>query len=154
MKKQFWHSCLLLTVVILCCTSCADLVGVCVKRDQDVKDFAVQVDVIGITEQEKSAWAVTNVNQYWSHVMDGNGDPKAKSLQFSPGQKGDQNLKTARKGISYLVVISDYPNEPAGKYLGSEDPRFCIISLDKHDYGPWSSGITVQIHKNGISPNQ
>lgn len=151
MKVRSFHYIWPLMAMIVWCTGCAD-VGVRVQRDPAIRDVAIQIDVIAITEQDKNAWAGTNVSRYWAQVMDGNGDPKAKVLQFSPGESGDQNLKTSPKGISYLVIISDYPSVPAGRDLGPNDPRLCIIPVDKLKHGLLSSGIKVKIGKDGIQP--
>ena len=138
---------------MLGCTGCAD-VSVRIHRDPAIKDLAIQVDVIPITESDKSAWEGTNVTQYWSRVMDGNGDPKAKNLQFSPGESGDQKMKTSVKGVSYLVIISDYPSAPAGRGMGANDPRMCIIPVDQAKHGMLGSGIKVRIRGDGIQPSQ
>lgn len=154
MKKRSLCYGSLLSALILGGAGCTVFsnVGLRIQRDPDIRDVAIQVDVIGITEADKSAWAGTNVTKYWAQVMDGK--DKAKVLQFNPGEKGSQGMKTSPKNIDYLVVVSDYPTVPAGKDPGSSDPRLCVIPLNKYKHSMWTGTITVKIHKWGIQPTQ
>jgi hypothetical protein len=134
---------------LACCVGCSS-VGVRVQRDPDIKEVAIQVDVIPITEADKDAWTGTNVSAYWSQVIGGSPNSKATTLQFNPGQSGFQTMKRSPKGISYFVVISDYPSIPPGEYAGPNDPRLCIIPLDKIRRGLFGKRATVKIQKGGI----
>lgn len=153
MKKSFFYSEWPLLLFIACCAGCSS-VGVQVQRDPEIRDEAVQVDVIPISEDQKDAWSVTNVTAYWSQVITGNANPKATILQFSPGQGGSQSMKMPPKGVDYFVVISDYPSVPAGQYMGANDPRLCIIPLNKLQQGLFGKRATVKIQKSGLQPVQ
>jgi hypothetical protein len=153
MKNTFLYNFWPFLFFIVCCTGCSN-VGVRVQRDPEIKDVAVQVDVIPIPEDQKDEWTSTNVTAFWSQVITGNANKEATILQFSPGEGGSQSMKVPPKGVDYFVVISDYPSVPAGQYTGANDPRLCIIPIDKLQHGFFGKSITVKIERSGIQPMQ
>jgi hypothetical protein len=155
MNKRLFHAIwpLLLLLVITGGAGCSSI-GVKVQRDTEIKDQAVQVDVIPISEDQKDAWSSTNVTAYWSQVITGNADPKATILQFNPGTGRSQSMKMSPKGVDYFVVISDFPSMAAGQNMGSNDPRLCVIPVNKLPSGFFGKRATVKIEKNGLQPPQ
>ena len=145
MNKRLFHSIWPLLLVVACCAGCSSI-GVKVQRDVEIKDQAVQVDIIPIPEDQKDAWSSTNVTAYWSQVITGNANPKATILQFNPGTGRSQSMKIPPKGVDYFVVISDFPNVTASP----NDPRLCVIPVDKIPSGFFGKRATVKIQKTGL----
>ncbi|SRR5260370_24075998 len=164
MNKPCISLCRLLSVLLISCSGCAHFSGpgrynIRIQRETSLKNLAIEVDVIGVTEEDKNTSA--DVNKYWSDALKGPRLPKTISLQFSPGQQDDAVLKVSGKTeseknyrnllndkrILYLEIISDYPSlleDP-----GAKDPRRCRVSLRKKEHRLWAKELKFLIDKDG-----
>jgi hypothetical protein len=151
MRRRFFYYNLLISALILCCTSCEN-VGVRVKRDSELTSYSIQVDIIPINSDEMAAWRGTNVTKFWLQVMGGKSEINKKQVvQFTPGDDTEKSISISAKGKSHLVVISDFPAKSAEKDMGDEEnPRLQFFDLDSIKHRMWISDITVEIVNDGI----
>src|SRR5215470_6395097 len=105
MKADRINYCWLLMVLLFSCPGCALFSGpgkydLRLKRDAALADVAIQIDVIGKTQDEahkEGEGSVSNINRYWARALRGEHDPNAIALKFSPGGPQDIVLSVSGK---------------------------------------------------------
>jgi len=108
-----------------------------VKADQNLKDMAVSVDVVGIKASEKEDFERYSVTKYWQPSDPLRRDANKRSFRFGAGGKAEFTLPPTdpvwndwikKGGVRYLVVIADLPG------VDDDRSRRKIIDLDRNNW--------------------
>jgi len=118
-------------------------------------EASIEVDVIGVTEDEKPLWENYNLDKYWSP-----GDPRRKraaedkiTTSFQSGKvftiekKDPQWNLWFEKGVTELVVIAFLP----GKFEpGSADMRRRFLPLDRKSWDAKKDTLEIDVREDMV----
>ena len=113
---------------------------------------SIEVDLIGITAEEKPEWEGYSIDKYWTPGDQKRADATEKwtrSLEMgkyeSLDSKDPQWKKWFGRGVTHLLIIARLPGTHPP---GPADPRRKIISLDK---GEWKGNtLEFEVRATGI----
>lgn len=114
---------------------------------------SVEVDLIGVTEREKSYWENYSIDKYWQPGDPGRRDAEKFTIRLDDGQSRILPLpdpiwdKWLSRGAIYLVVIAHLPGDFQGM---ARDPRREILSLDRKNWKVSKPLIQIEIQERQI----
>jgi len=118
-------------------------------------DASIEVDVIGVTEDEKPLWESYNLDKYWSP-----GDPRRKRAAedkkttifekgnvFTVDKKDPQWDRWLKQGVTELVIIAFLP----GKFEpGAADMRRRFLPLDRKAWDAKKDTLRIEIREDMV----
>ena len=114
--------------------------------DEGLKGMSVEVNLVGVTELEKSNWEQLEIDEMWNSEIYKNAEKKI--FTFNKGKELTQKLSKKdpiwktwlSSGVNSLFVVGDIPGVISTS-TGSNDPRALMLPLEK---GCWK-GKTIQV---------
>jgi hypothetical protein len=109
-------------------------------RERDGKLKSVQVDLIGVSDQEKDRWTNIPVNEYWKDSsLAASANKYTIKFDYKENNQASKMLskndpiwsRWAQNGAMWLIAIEDVQGL-GGSGMGGVDPRRLVIPLDKH----------------------
>ncbi len=115
---------------------------------------SIQIDLIGVTENEKPYWEGYNLDKYWTEGDRRRAEANKLTKTLQMGQKWSIPMDDPKwkdwlnRGDTELLVIANLPGtfEP-----GPSDPRRIFLPLDKHAWKAKNHTLEIQVQDTLIS---
>ena len=114
--------------------------------DEGLKEMSVEINLVGVTELEKTNWEQLEIDEMWNSEIYKNAEKQI--FTFKKGEELNRRLSKKdpiwktwlSSGVNSLFVVADIPGVISTNG-GSNDPRALMLPLKK---GCWK-GKTIQL---------